>query len=230
MNNGMTTLTSLGYGVEDYIMMFDLTEVELDRSILDCHPGVSVFTEEMASSRHNVVATDPLYQQPVEVIRQVVLKAQAQLIEEVEQHAERYHYGVGELKEKLEQRLVRIERFLSDLPKGIVAGRYHTDALPNLESFQKEHFDLALVHHHLFAENQSLAFHLQSIEELSRVANEVRIFPLVGLNGELSPFVGEIVATLQLKGLGAELRGVPFHFQKKGNAMLRVWNERCTVR
>lgn len=226
----MTILTSLGYGVEDYIMMFDLTEVELDRSILDCHPGASIFTEEMASSRHNVVATDPLYQQPVEVIRQAILKAQGQLIEEVGQHPERYHYSVTELKEKLEQRMIRIERFLNDLPKGVSTGRYHTDALPNLKSFQKEHFDLALVHHHLFSENQSVAFHLQSIEELTRVANEVRIFPLVEQNGELSPLVGEIVATLQLRGLGAELRGVPFHFQKKGNAMLRVWNERCTVK
>jgi hypothetical protein len=230
MYNGMGYLTSLGYGVEDYIMMFDLTEAELDRTILDCHPGASVFSEEMASSRHNVLATDPLYQKPVEEIRQAVVKGQANLIQAVEQHPEQYHYGVLELKEKLELREVRIERFLADIPKGVASGRYHTDGLPNLSSFQAESFDLALMHHYLFTETFDVNFHLQCILEMTRVSNEVRIFPLVDRKGELSPFIGDIVATLQAKGLGAELRGVPFCFQKKGNAMLRVWNESCTVK
>jgi len=67
-----------------------------------------------------------LYQKPVEEIRQAVVKAQATLIQVVEQHPEQYHYGVLELKEKLELRKARIERFLADRSLEVNSNRRET--------------------------------------------------------------------------------------------------------
>lgn len=100
--------------------------------------------------------------------------------------------------------------------------------LPKLP-YDNEQFELALVSHYLFTltENQSLAYHIASIEELVRVANEVRIFPLVNRAGVLSSLVGDIVAQLQSDGFGVELRAVPYEIQPHGNAMLRIWAPEC---
>ena len=62
---------------------------------------------------------------------------------------------------------------------GLREGRYVVGALPELP-FPEDAFDLALCSHFLFlySEQFSSEFHLRSIQELCRVAKEVRIFPL----------------------------------------------------
>ena len=46
----MTIQTScynaLGYGIREYRTMFDLNDADLGLSILDCHPGASLFLKE----------------------------------------------------------------------------------------------------------------------------------------------------------------------------------------
>ena len=51
-------------------------------------------------------------------------------------------------------------------------------------------FDFALSSHYLFADldNQTADFHLRVIEELARVAKDVRIFPVVDREGKTSNF------------------------------------------
>jgi hypothetical protein len=63
---------------------------------------------------------------------------------------------------------------------------------------------------------------LRSLEELCRVSNEVRIFPLLDVNANRSIYVDSVVNFLR-EGMRdvAEVE-VPYEFQKGGNKMLRI--------
>ena len=61
---------------------------------------------------------------------------------------------------------------------------------------------------------------------------EVRIFPLLALDGSRSPFVDACVAEARAAGAEAEMVRVPYEFQRGGNEMLLTacWRSRCVER
>ena len=84
--------------------------------------------------------------------------------------------------------IIRMEAmgiFLEDFEAGKADGRYIAGGLPRLP-FADRAFDLALCSHFLFLYTSQLgeAFHLEAVRELCRVAAEVRIFPLLDLDGQ----------------------------------------------
>ncbi len=120
-----------------------------------------------------------------------------------------------------------MQQFLEDLPLGIQQGRYIIGELPIL-TFDTNQFDLALCSHFLFTYSDLLSqeFHLASIQELCRVANEVRIFPLLNnYSREVSPWLPSVMKELAAQGYNLEIQQVSYEFQKGGNQMLRVWKD-----
>jgi len=81
----------------------------------------------------------------------------------------------------------------------------------------------------LYSEQLSLDFHLASIAELLRVAQEVRIFPLLKLNGEPSPYTETVVEALTNKGFDVRVQSVAYEFQKGGNRMMKINRKRSVV-
>jgi hypothetical protein len=57
---------------------------------------------------------------------------------------------------------------------------------------------------------------------MCRVATEVRIFPLLALNGRQSPFVEQVQHELTNSGFEATIETVPYEFQRGGNQMMRI--------
>lgn len=227
---GIDGLTSVGYGIEDYVAMFGLTEAQLAMAILDCRAGACSFACEMVAKGHHVVATDPLYQNDVKSIEHRVDHALKDLEDRYTKSPDDFVLDESAFNQFLTQKKRNAQQFLNDFTQGKEEGRYMDCALPALP-FEDEQFNLALVSHFLFTFSESLGVqaHVDAIEELTRVANEVRIFPLVCLEGGLSLHVGHAVSQLQSRGFGVEIRGVPFEWQKDGNAMLRVWAPSCSV-
>jgi hypothetical protein len=92
-------------------------------------------------------------------------------------------------------------------------------------------FDLALCAHHLFVNSalNQVDRHLDVIQHLARIAKEVRIFPLVAPDGELSPLLGPVLLGLQQAQYGVEVREVKGGAMVKGQAMLRVWAQECPL-
>jgi len=87
-----------------------------------------------------------------------------------------------------------MEVFLEDYDLGKIQGRYVDAELPAI-ALPAKSFDLAVCSHFLFlyTEHLSEAFHRSAILELGRVAREVRIFPLLALDGRTSLYVSSIV-------------------------------------
>ena len=116
-----------------------------------------------------------------------------------------------------------MDAFCRDFESGKQHGRYIDASLPNLP-FPDQRFDLVLSAHLLFfyAANRDLTFHLDAVRELLRIGTEVRIFPIVDVNSNPSPFLSPVIDELEKDGIACSVERVPYHFQKTGNEMLRL--------
>ena len=133
-------------------------------------------------------------------------------------------YGSPEALEAT--RLSTMKHFLEDFEE-TEAGRYVAAALPRLP-FPDGAFDLALCSHFLFLYSAQFddAFHVDAVRELCRVARELRVFPLLDLDGLPSAHLGTVQDGLAEIGWDWEVRRVGYEFQKGGNEMLRAWRRK----
>ena len=116
-----------------------------------------------------------------------------------------------------------MNEFLSDYELGLKEGRYLTAGLPTLP-FNNKEFDIALCSHFqfLYSEQFSLDFPLQSFEELSRVAKEVRIFPLLELGSNKSRHLDKAMGYFKSDGFDITIQRVNYEFQTGRNEMLVI--------
>lgn len=213
-----------GRSLAEYIQMFGLTPADMQRQILDCGGGPASFNAEMTVQGYAVQSCDPIYQFSAEQIAQRVAETRPLILEQVRQYQQNYVWSMIPDPDALgEIRLTAMRRFIEDFPTGLAEGRYQVAELPSLP-YTDHQFDLALCGHLLFSysENLSLEMHRQSIRELCRVAREVRVFPVLTLNGDRSPWLDPIMAEWQSAGYVADLITVPYEFQRGGNQMLHI--------
>jgi hypothetical protein len=213
-----------GRSLTEYRSMFNLSATDLNAKILGCGDGPASFNAEMTELGHSVVSIDPIYQFSAEQIEQRVRATYEPVISQVKQNPDRYIWQNFQNADELgKARLVAMEKFLSDYESGKMAGRYLDQSLPTLE-FANDQFDLCLCSHLLFlySEQLSLDFHLAAIHELLRIAPEVRIFPLLKLDCEPSPYLEVVMEELANKGYNAQVQYVAYEFQKGGNQMLSI--------
>jgi SAM-dependent methyltransferase len=213
-----------GRTLEEYKSMFSLSETDLNTKILGCGDGPASFNAEMAELGHSVVSIDPVYQFSAEQIEQRVRAVYESVISQVKQNPSHYIWKNFQDADELGQvRLNAMEKFLMDYESGKAGGRYVYQSLPSLE-FVDDQFELCVCSHLLFlySEQLSLDFHLASIHELLRISREVRIFPLLKLDGEPSSYLKLVMEDLSNKGYGVQVQSVAYEFQKGGNQMLRI--------
>jgi hypothetical protein len=118
-------------------------------------------------------------------------------------------------------RMAAMEMFLADYPRGTAEDRYLVRFLPHL-GFRDREFDIALCSHLLFTYSDRLGthFHVAAIEEMCRVADEARVFPLLRNYGGTSPHLEPAMNTLRGRGYRVEIKRVPYEFQRGGDQML----------
>ena len=89
-------------------------------------------------------------------------------------------------------------------------------------------FDLAVCSHFLFLYTSQLSadFHVAAVRELARVAREVRIFPLLALGAQPSPYLSVVMDAMRNDGHDASIATVPYEFVRGGNQMMRILNSR----
>jgi hypothetical protein len=119
--------------------------------------------------------------------------------------------------------MASMRRFLDDFEVGLRSGRYVAGELPSLP-FADRSFELALCSHFLFLYSDRLdeRFHVEAVLELCRVAGEVRIFPLVSLDGGQSRHVEPVATAARQHGRAVTIELVPYEFQKGAHQMMRI--------
>ena len=211
-----------GRSFDEYQAMFRLSEDDLNKRILGCGDGPASFNAEATESGYQIISSDPVYQFKAEEIRRRIDDVYPEIMAKMDQGAGDYIWdSLGNVEQLGNVRMKAMSTFLSDFANGYQQGRYVSASLPNLP-FPNSGFDLALCSHYLFlySDHVDEETHLASIRELCRVASEVRIFPVVSLDGRASRHLNSIMASLSDAGIDSSLQPVSYRFQKGATEML----------
>ncbi|RJG37022.1 SAM-dependent methyltransferase [Motilimonas pumila] len=213
-----------GRSFDEYQEIFSLTNVDLNKSILGCGDGPASFNAELTKRGGNVVSVDPTYEFTAEELQSRIAQVCDEIIPQMIINKDKYVWESIPSVEALGKiRMKAMNEFIADFDAGKLSGRYFHESLPSL-SFEGKQFELALCSHYLFlySEHVNLEQHIASIKELCRVAKEVRIYPLLSLDGEISPHLNEVISSLDAVGLTNSLVDVGYQFQKGATQMLVV--------
>jgi hypothetical protein len=215
-----------GRSLDEYRGMFALSDADLQGRLLGCGDGPASFNAElMASGKpQRLVSIDPLYLFAGSEIATRVEQTYETIVSNVKRNPDRYVWIYFKDPDALgAARLNAMKIFLDDYETGRAEGRYLAAALPKLP-FNDQEFDLCLCSHLLFLYSAQLTadFHLASMLEMLRVAQEVRVFPLLDLDLQRSKHLDPVIAELRLANFCPEIVDVPYIFQKGGGQMLRV--------
>ena len=211
-----------GRSFEEYRAMFALSEADLNKRILGCGDGPASFNAEASDRGCQVISCDPVYQFDVEEIRRRIDEVYPEIMDQMQQRADDYLWDTLSSVERLgEVRMKTMSSFLADFDAGIREGRYVSASLPSLP-FADSEFELAVCSHFLFLYSDHLdgPTHLASVRELCRVASEVRIFPVVSLDGKISKHLDSVMTALSADGIDVSLQRVGYRFQKGATEML----------
>lgn len=213
-----------GRSLAEYVGMFALSERDLAKRILGCADGPASFNAEMFGRGYRVVSCDPLYVFSSQEIRQRFDATFATMMGQMPAKRDNFVWDtIPSIQALGEMRMAAMEAFLRDFTRNRRDNRYVVSALPHL-AFTDNAFDLALCSNFLFLYSEHLeeAFHVAALRELCRVAMEVRVFPLLDLDGQVPPHLGPALTALRRAGFQATVRGVPYEFLKGANEMLVI--------
>lgn len=214
-----------GRSYDEYIRMFGLTEGDLELRVLGCGDGPAAFNSALSKCGSNVVSVDPIYVFDTAQIRSRVSDTYEAVMTQMRKNKNDYVWGraIPSVEQPGNVRMSAMEIFLADFETGKQEGRYIAGELPSLP-FKSGQFDIALSSHFLFLYSAHLSaeFHLQALQEMLRVAREVRVFPLLALDSTPSPHLDFVSKHLENHGFGVEVKRVPYEFQRGGNEMLAI--------
>lgn len=213
-----------GRSFDEYRRMFALSDDDLRTRILGCADGPAAFNAEATRRGARVVSCDPLYAFSAEQIRQRIAATAEDIIEQTKRNVDEFIWDeITSIAQLHRVRMAAMDEFLADYDAGRSEGRYVTATVPSLP-FADASFHLAVCSHFLFLYSEQLGqqFHEDAIVELCRVANEVRIFPLIALGALPSPFLESTTAKMRGLNYAVTIERVPYEFQKGGNQMMRI--------
>lgn len=206
---------------DEYLAMFSLEPADLaGQRVLDCPGGAASFAAGAAEAGAAIISVDPIYARSHD---ELVAHAHTEAVRGnryVHENAERFVWSFfRSASDHLRTRLGAVERFDDDRRR--VPERYLAGSLPRLP-FPDGAFDLAVSSHLLFTYDDrfDLAFHIDAARELARVAREVRIFPTLSMQQQVSAFVAPVVEALRDHGAEVEQREVGYAFQQGPHEML----------
>ncbi|WP_254544244.1 class I SAM-dependent methyltransferase [Halomarina pelagica] len=213
----------VGRTLAEYRRMFDLdVEALAGRRVLDCPAGPCSFVAEARDRGVRAVGVDAMYGRSPAALARLATEDAARATAALDGVEDLYRWEFYEDVAELETYRHRAaSRFLRDYARH--GGRYVGATLPELP-FPDDAFETVLSAHLLFLYDDRLSpeFHLDTVRELLRVGEEVRVFPLHGFDAERSKLVAVVVDALRADGHAVETRTVPFEFQRGANEMLVV--------
>jgi hypothetical protein len=213
----------LGRTYEEYATYFALDDGTLRGArVLDVASGVSSFGAEARARAYDVTGLDPIYGAPADVLERKCRADLDEVVQKLPAVSGNYVWGgfYRDVADLARQREIAYGRFLADYrahPRHYVPG-----GLP-ASGFADGQFELTLVSYFLFLYDDQLDydFHKAALLELGRITRgEVRLYPLVNLRAQPSPWLERFLADGDRPRWRVERRPVPFEFVKGSNEML----------
>lgn len=220
----LKSIVPWGRSYSEYADMFCLSSEDLQKSILGCGDGPASFNAELTERGGSVISVDPVYCFSPDQLKSRISEVYDEVMPQMESSKDNYIWSrISSVSELGRIRMSAMNKFLDDYEQGKIQKRYVHGSLPVLP-FEDNQFDLALCSHFLFlySEQVSLRQHLDSITELTRVAKEARVYPLVTLKGQTSDYLCSVIEQLSALGLDPSLVDSGYVFQKGATKTLVV--------
>ncbi|MCC8022518.1 MAG: SAM-dependent methyltransferase [Clostridiales bacterium] len=214
-----------GRNFQEYREMFLLSEADLHKQIISFADGPASFNQEATVRGCQVTSLDPIYQFSAGEIRRRILETKDTVLEQARQNADRFNWDKISSVEHLETvRMRAMEGFLADYEPGKAQGRYVCHTFPDRTKYPHNAFDLGLCSHFLLLyPDLGLEFHIETIGEMLRICREVRISPMVDLDGNPPAFLPELLARYENSSLHqVEIVPTAYAFLKTENQFLRI--------
>ncbi|GJL66675.1 MAG: SAM-dependent methyltransferase [Nitrospirales bacterium] len=221
----LAQVVPFGRSLGEYQAMFALSPHDRSKRILGVGDGPASFNAEMTALGHGVVSVDPLYELTGQDIQRqfeaVVDGIMAQVISTPADWVWTYHASPAALRAN---RIAALETFLADYDLGKFQQRYVIGELPKISQLPNMSFDLALCSHFLFlyADQFNLEFHQAALMDMLHMAPEVRVFPLMTLQGQRSAYVEPLRRYVREQGCEVGIQPVRYELQRGGNEMLWI--------
>ena len=206
----------------EYRAYFGLPDRLAGLRIADVAGGPASFAAEARAEGAAVISVDPLYDQNPDDIAAGFEDTTRQMRRGLTEAAYRFRWNFyGSVDRLLALRREAHDLFLADYT--VNRSAYVPGLLPDLP-LPDDTYDLALCSHFLFlyGDHLSLDFHVAAIREMARIAREVRIFPLINLDGRPSAHLCTVRSRLMAEGLRLDLVDVDFEFQVGATKYLRI--------
>lgn len=217
-----------GRSYDEYVRMFAITDADLRGNILGCGDGPAAFNAEATVRGAHILSVDPIYRLRADVIRQRIAETYEQVLQQTRENQHQFVWdAIPDIATLGRVRMESMTTFLTDFETPTASHRYVDAELPHLP-FADKTFDLALCSHLLFLYSRQLdlEFHQASLRELCRVANEVRVFPLLALDGSTSWHLQSCCDALVAQCCSVTIERVAYEFQRGGHSMLRICRRR----
>ena len=214
-----------GRDLNEYTEMFSLSSLEAGDTVIGCGDGPASFNAEATSRGICVTSIDPLYIFGKAELEKRIEEARNEVMPQVRAKADDYIWRSIKSPDELERRRMQaMHTFLDDYEEGCEEGRYRAASLPSLP-FQGKAFNYGLCSHLLFLYSPQLdeQQHVKSVLELCRVAQEVRIYPLVSIeDNKPSKHLPAVLSALTAAGYDYEEVPVTYEFQRGAKTMLCI--------
>jgi hypothetical protein len=223
MGMKLDSVVPFGRTLAEYRLMFNLTDADLQCQILDIAAGPASFTAEMYCLGYQVTAIDPIYKFSGAEIKQRFNDCVDRIIGQVENTSQdwvwKFHKSPADLRRNRE---LALQLFLADYDVGKIAGRYIAGEVPN--EIGTTAYDLILCSHFLLLYSAQLSweFHYQTVTKLLQHTHELRIFPLLTLMLDRSPYLDRLCEYLGKIGYQTQIVPVEYELQPGGNEMLKI--------
>ncbi len=212
-----------GRNFNEYVKMFSLSMDDLNKKIIGCGDGPASFNYEASLKGCKIISVDPVYEFGKEEIEKRIEETYDIVMEQTIKNSKKFIWKEFKNFEELgKTRMDAMKLFLNDYDKGKQEKRYIIGELPKLD-FEDNKFDIALCSHFLFlySDNLNLEFHIEAIKEMLRIAKEVRIFPIIDTNLNISKHYYKVVEYFG-KNYKIKEMSVNYEFQKGGNKMIVI--------
>ncbi len=195
----------------EYRDMFNLTGKDLKRSILGVADGVSSFNMQMDKKGRPMTSVDPVYALNSKDITALFRSNLDDIFSQITRESTSWQWHYYEDAKAMRKHCEKaFQRFIEHYPNA-KKKQYVNAQLPDLP-FKDDSYELVLSAHLLFLYEHlfDLRFHWLSLMEMLRVGKEVRVFPLVNIQGECSSHLDPIMARLLRHGFKVDLVPVPY--------------------
>ncbi len=138
------------YNLADYCQMFELSDADLEQSLLDFPAGISSFNAEMHAKDHRVHSGDPIYDLSHEAISALAEQIFQTNETHLRQHSDMLCHKDEEILDAILSDWQKSKAmFLADYEKGKEEERYQFMKLPHFP-FADYTFNIALCSGHFF--------------------------------------------------------------------------------